>query len=57
MDSGELEPCKALDIGCGKGTEAIYLGKEFAVNGIGISREAVEMTREKAKSANISALG
>ncbi|MFW6186060.1 MAG: class I SAM-dependent methyltransferase [Halobacteriota archaeon] len=55
VESGVLRPCRALDICCGKGTEAIYLAeKGFTVSGIDISSEAIKMAREKAKSSNVS---
>ncbi len=55
VEGGEVAPCKALDICCGKGTEAVYLAeKEFAVSGIDISSEAIRMAREKARDSGVS---
>lgn len=55
VESGELKPSSALDICCGKGTEAIYLAeKGFAVSGIDLSSEAIKLAKEKAESAEVS---
>ncbi len=55
IESGSVAPCKALDICCGKGTEAIYLAeKGFTVTGIDISSEAIKMAREKAKESGVN---
>lgn len=55
IEGRELRFCKALDICCGKGTEAIYLAeKGFAVSGIDISSEAIKLAKEKAESAEVS---
>lgn len=54
IDRGILKPCRALDICCGKGTEAVYLAENgFMVSGIDISTEAIKLAREKAKSVNV----
>ena len=39
---------KILDLGCGAGRNSIYLAKRgFALNGIDISKEGIELTKEK----------
>ena len=49
-----LEPCKALDIGCGTGDNSIWLAqKNFQVTGIDASETAVQKAREKALQAKI----
>ena len=49
-----LEPCKALDIGCGTGDNSILLAqKNFQVTGIDASETAVQKAREKALQAKI----
>ncbi|MFO7967808.1 MAG: class I SAM-dependent methyltransferase [Archaeoglobaceae archaeon] len=56
IESGEVTPGtgKALDICCGKGTEAVYLAEEgFTVSGIDVSAEAIKMAKEKAESVNV----
>lgn len=49
-----VEPCKALDIGCGTGDNAIWLSQQkFEVTGIDTSELAIEKAREKALEANV----
>src|SRR3990172_1688312 len=52
-----ISPCKALDLGCGTGTNAIYLAEMgFDVTGVDISQVAIEMAREKVDAAGLSVL-
>ncbi len=52
IDSGKVSIGRALDLGCGTGTNAIYLAqKGFAVTGIDISRRAISLAKRKARSA------
>jgi SAM-dependent methyltransferase len=49
-----IEPCKALDIGCGTGDNSIWLSqKDFQVIGIDISKLAIQKAIEKASKANV----
>jgi len=49
-----IEPCKALDIGCGTGENAIWLSqRNFHVIGIDTSEVAIEKAKEKALKANV----
>ena len=49
-----IEPCKALDIGCGTGDNAIWLSQQnFHVVGIDTSVIAIEKAKEKALKANV----
>ena len=49
-----IPKCKALDIGCGTGNNAIWLaGQQFVVTGCDISKTAIEIAREKASGSNI----
>jgi SAM-dependent methyltransferase len=49
-----IEPCKALDIGCGTGDNSIWLAqKNFQVTGVDISEIVIEKAREKAADANV----
>lgn len=49
-----IEPCKALDIGCGTGDNAIWLSQQnFHVLGVDNSEIAIEKAKEKALKANI----
>jgi SAM-dependent methyltransferase len=50
VESGAIAPGRALDIGCGTGTNAIFLAQHgFDVLGVDISEVAVERARAKAQ--------
>ena len=50
VESGSVNPCKTLDLGCGAGNYAIYLAtKGFDVTGIDISPSAISFARENAR--------
>jgi len=52
VEEGVIPPGRALEVGCGTGTNAIWLaGRGFDVHGIDISPRAIEMAKEKARSA------
>ena len=49
-----IEPCNALDIGCGTGDNSIWLSQnQFHVTGIDISEIAIQKAIEKASKANV----
>jgi SAM-dependent methyltransferase len=49
-----IEPCNALDIGCGTGDNSIWLSqKNFHVIGIDTSEIAIQKAVEKASKANV----
>jgi 2-polyprenyl-3-methyl-5-hydroxy-6-metoxy-1,4-benzoquinol methylase len=46
--------CKALEIGCGTGDNAIWLSEQnFTVVGVDASEVAIEKARDKAAKANV----
>lgn len=48
-----IHPCKALDIGCGTGDNAIWLSQQnFSVVGVDTSEIAIEKAKSKAAEAN-----
>ena len=52
VESGLIKPCRAVDLGCGSGTNAIYLaGKGFDVTGIDLSSTALSIAQKKAQQA------
>ncbi len=54
VTSGRIEPCRALDIGCGTGRNAIPLAKlGFDVVGIDIAPTAIEMAERNAEKAGV----
>ena len=55
VTTASIKPCKALDIGCGTGDNAIWLSEQgFRVTGVDTSEVAIEKAREKASKANIN---
>lgn len=54
LESGKVEPGKALDLCCGAGTNTIYIAsKGFEVFAMDISEKAVEIATNKAASAGV----
>ena len=54
VESGDLRPCKAIDLGCGTGNYAIYLaGRGFPVTGVDISPTAITLAGENAKNKGV----
>ena len=50
-----LAPCEALELGCGTGTNAVWLAQQgFAVTAIDVSPSAIERARERAEKAGVS---
>lgn len=50
-----IEPCRALELGCGTGTNCVYLAQQgFEVTGIDLSPLAVEKARKRAASAGVT---
>lgn len=48
------EPCSALDVGCGTGTDAIFLAQNgFEVTGIDIAKAAIKRAKNKARQAGV----
>jgi SAM-dependent methyltransferase len=55
VESGEVTPCRTLELGCGTGTNAVYLARlGFDVTAVDISGRAIEMTRRKAAAAGVA---
>lgn len=51
---GKVKGGRVLEIGCGTGTNAIYLAQHgFDVTGVDLSKTALQKAREKAKAANV----
>jgi cyclopropane fatty-acyl-phospholipid synthase-like methyltransferase len=54
IESGDLEPGRALDLGCGTGTNCIYLAQYgWQASGVDISSLAVWQARRKARRAGV----
>jgi 2-polyprenyl-3-methyl-5-hydroxy-6-metoxy-1,4-benzoquinol methylase len=55
VESGKVQPCRVIDLGCGVGNYAMYLaGKGFDVTGVDISPKAVEIANENAKKKSLT---
>ena len=54
VESGRLKPCRAIDLGCGTGENAIYLAQQgFDVTGVDFAQAAIEKARGKAKDLGV----
>ena len=54
IESGKIEACKAIDLGCGAGNYSIYMaGKGFEVTGIDFSPIAIELARKNAERKKV----
>ena len=54
IEEGTIKPCRTVELGCGSGTNAIYLAQQgFQVTGIDIAPTALTRAREKADRAGL----
>ena len=55
MEAEQVQPCKAIDLGCGAGNYAIYLaGLGFDVTGVDISPMAIALAEADAKRKSLA---
>lgn len=55
VENGDLKPCRTVVLGCGSGTNAIYLaGKGFDVTAIDVAPTALGIAQAKAEKAGVS---
>jgi cyclopropane fatty-acyl-phospholipid synthase-like methyltransferase len=55
VEGGRVSACRALDIGCGTGSNVVYLaGKGFDASGVDISRVAIGKATAKARHRGVS---
>lgn len=55
VDNWPIQPCKVLDMGCGTGTESIWLAQQgFDVSAMDGSPIAIEKAEEAAKKADVN---
>jgi SAM-dependent methyltransferase len=55
INSKRITPCRAIDLGCGTGSNAIFLAEHgFDVTGVDFSSTAIEKARNKAKTVGVS---
>jgi SAM-dependent methyltransferase len=54
VESGAIKPCRTVDLGCGSGTNAIYLASQgFDVTGIDVAPTALGIAADKAAKAGV----
>jgi SAM-dependent methyltransferase len=54
VDSGRIKPCRAIDLGCGAGANAIYLAqKGFEVTGVDYAEAAISKAKARATDADV----
>ncbi len=55
VEGGDLEPCRAIDLGCGTGHNVIYLAQQgFVATGVDISARAIAKARRKADAPGVA---
>ena len=55
VEGGGVQPCRAVDFGCGAGNYAVYLaGKGFDVTGIDLSPTAIDIARQHANEKGVT---
>lgn len=55
LRQSKIQPCRALDIGCGTGTNSVWLAEQgFEVVGIDVAPLAIERANERAKAAGVN---
>lgn len=51
-----IQPCRALEIGCGTGTNCVWLAQQgFTVTGVDVAPLAIEKATERAQAAGLQA--
>jgi SAM-dependent methyltransferase len=52
--SGQVQPCRTIDLGCGAGNHAIYLASRgFDVTGVDVSAAAIALARDNARRKGV----
>lgn len=55
VDGGVVQPCRAIELGCGTGTNAVYLAQRgFSVTAVDVSSVAIELARQRAHGAHVA---
>ncbi len=54
VEDGRIAPCKAIDLGCGTGSNAVFLAQHgFDVTGVDFASSAIEKAKKKANTAKV----
>lgn len=57
VESGQIRPCRAIDLGCGTGSNTIYLAQHgFDVTGVDYASAAIAKARRRAATVGARAL-
>jgi methyl halide transferase len=55
LDEEKIQPCRTIELGCGTGTNAVYLASRgFDVWGVDLSASALERARKKSADAGLN---
>ncbi len=55
VEGGRIQPCRAIDLGCGTGSNAIYLAQHgFDVTGMDYAAAAIVKARRRAAAAGVA---
>ena len=55
VESGRVQPCRAIDLGCGTASNAIFLAQHgFAVTGTDYSPAAIALCRQRGAAAGVT---
>jgi len=54
VESGRISPCRAIDLGCGTGGNAVFLAQHgFEVTGVDFAPSAIAKARRRAEAAGV----
>ena len=54
VESGCITPCRAIDLGCGTGSNAVFLAQHgFDVTGVDFATSAIDKAKQKANTAKV----
>jgi methyl halide transferase len=55
ISEGEIAPCRTVELGCGTGTNAVFLAEQhFEVTAFDLSPTAIERAKQRAEAAHVS---
>ena len=55
VEVGKVQPCRAIDLGCGSGSNAVFLAQHgFRVTGVDFANSAIDNARRRAEAAHLS---
>jgi SAM-dependent methyltransferase len=56
VEAGDVKPCRAIELGCGTGTNAIFLAQQgFDVTAVDLAPSAIERANAKAQESKVTA--